>query len=394
MAYKQTFWTFVDATERDAHGTPQAIHTGDLCSLNNGTLFVWTGAAWIAAGGGGGSATRLPQPGLATNGLQWLIDFANTTSWEPNQSSAWFDVINAQEGLAVNTTFADGRLNFNGTTAKVTFDPVGDAVAQNFLTGGTWMCWMRVETLGGSNGRPYDCFENSNNHVTFVGDLSGSNLRLYFIHAFTGGQRQFRTTNLELTQNEWVHCAIVYSAATAFTTPIIYIDKVPVGVSVQIAGSGTPLTDGTDAQVIGNRPDNARGFDGDIQNMGFWDLEFTAEMVELAYDLQVDQFYPVAPDPLVFTAIKTANFTGEAGDNILFNPSSGTFTLTFPLVPVTNQQIGIKNTTDSGLAITVAGNGKNLEAPNDPGNLASSVQASGPGAGVIWQYDGTQWLIV
>lgn len=251
-----------------------------------------TGAQGPIGPAGPSVTTRLPQQGLSTNGLQWWIDFANATSWEPNQSAQWFDVIADQEGAAVNTTFDEGRLNFNGTTAKVTFDPVGDAVAENFLTGGTWMCWMRVDGMGGNdNGRPYDINENSNNHYAFVGDESGGFCRLYWSHVFSvGAQRQFRTTALELELGEIVHVAVVYSAANDTNVPTIYINKVPVGVTVQVSGSGVAVTDGADPLTVGNHGTLGRGFDGFLQSMGFWSEEFTAAEVARVYDLQVVQF--------------------------------------------------------------------------------------------------------
>jgi len=97
---------------------------------------------------------------------------------------------------------------------------------------------------------------------------------------------------------------------------------------------------------------------------------------------------------LTFTATKTANYTASAGEAVLYDPSGGTFTLSMPGSPATDDQVGIKNAGTSATAVTLSGNGNNVEDPSSPGSVAASVSVSGGGVSIIYQFDGTQWWIV
>lgn len=98
--------------------------------------------------------------------------------------------------------------------------------------------------------------------------------------------------------------------------------------------------------------------------------------------------------PPKFTATKSSNYTASSNEHVKYDPSGPTFTLTMPSSPSTNDQVGIKNvTTDIG-AITLAGNGNNVEDPAAPGSTSSSVSVAGAGVSLVYQYDGTAWWIV
>lgn len=95
---------------------------------------------------------------------------------------------------------------------------------------------------------------------------------------------------------------------------------------------------------------------------------------------------------LSVTAVKTANYTASAGDLVRYNPSGGTFTITFPAVPSTDDQVGTKNVNSSTASITLAGNGNNVESPATY-SVAASQTITGDGIALIYQYDGTNWII-
>ena len=94
-----------------------------------------------------------------------------------------------------------------------------------------------------------------------------------------------------------------------------------------------------------------------------------------------------------FTSTKSGSYTAVTGDFVKFDPSGGTFTLTAPSSPAVNDRIGLKNVTTSSLAITISGNGNDIEDAAAPGSGSLSVSMSGPGVSLIYQYDGTQWWI-
>lgn len=96
---------------------------------------------------------------------------------------------------------------------------------------------------------------------------------------------------------------------------------------------------------------------------------------------------------LAFTPTKTANYTAAAGELVKFDPTSATFTLTFPAAPVANARVGFKNVSTSTRAITLDGNGNTVEDPASYA-VAATVLVGGNGLDLTYQYNGTSWLIV
>jgi hypothetical protein len=96
---------------------------------------------------------------------------------------------------------------------------------------------------------------------------------------------------------------------------------------------------------------------------------------------------------LAFTALKTGAYTAVAGDLVKYDPTSGTFTLTFPASPSADDRVGFKNASASTVAVTLAGNGNTVENPASYG-VAASQSVSGNGLALTYQFDGTSWLIV
>ena len=93
------------------------------------------------------------------------------------------------------------------------------------------------------------------------------------------------------------------------------------------------------------------------------------------------------------TAI-VATDTADVGERMIYDPSGGTFTLNAPASPSIGDRWGVKNRTTDTTAITVSGNGSNIEDPTASFALAASFSLTGDGIGVEWEYDGTQWLVV
>ena len=97
----------------------------------------------------------------------------------------------------------------------------------------------------------------------------------------------------------------------------------------------------------------------------------------------------------LFTSAKTSNYTAASKEFVRYDISGPTFILKMPSAPSTDDRVGIKNVTTDISAITLDGNGNNVEDPSSPGSVAASVSVAGAGISLIYQYDGAgKWWIV
>jgi hypothetical protein len=100
--------------------------------------------------------------------------------------------------------------------------------------------------------------------------------------------------------------------------------------------------------------------------------------------------YPILTNTTLTTAATLA-----VGDYQKYDPVGGTFIIDMPGTATVGDLVGIKNVdlTNSGIGITLDGNGGDVE---DPGGFAMSatVSVTGDGIALLYQYDGTDWYIV
>jgi len=127
---------------------------------------------------------------------------------------------------------------------------------------------------------------------------------------------------------------------------------------------------------------------GTITNVDVDDATFSVELVFWSDGTVANSLPPS------FTGLKTGAYTAVAGERVKFDPSGGTFPLDFPAFPAPDTIVSFKNCSTSTTAITLDGNGSNVEDPASPGGGSATVSMSGAGAGLDYQYDGTQWWIV
>jgi len=97
--------------------------------------------------------------------------------------------------------------------------------------------------------------------------------------------------------------------------------------------------------------------------------------------------------PILTTTTLTTPATLAIGDYQRYDPSGGTFQIDMPAGPTRGEMVGIKNVTSSATAITLDGNGNDVEDPTTF-SLGASASVSGDGIGLLYQYDGTQWLLI
>jgi hypothetical protein len=87
---------------------------------------------------------------------------------------------------------------------------------------------------------------------------------------------------------------------------------------------------------------------------------------------------------LDFTSVKIADYTAKNGERVRYNPTSGTFTIYAPASPAVDDEFGTKNNTTNTTAVTIDGNGNNLDgSATRTVNQASEFRS--------WKYNGTQW---
>jgi len=90
----------------------------------------------------------------------------------------------------------------------------------------------------------------------------------------------------------------------------------------------------------------------------------------------------------------TATDTADAGERMIYDPTGGTFQLNAPASPVMGTRWATKNRSASVVAVTISGNGSDIEDPTATFALAATFSLSGDGVSIEWEYDGTQWVVV
>lgn len=94
---------------------------------------------------------------------------------------------------------------------------------------------------------------------------------------------------------------------------------------------------------------------------------------------------PTGPSGIVPIQTKTSAYTLSTSDyTILGDATSAPFTLNLPASPESGRLYNIKKIDSTSNAVTISGNGKNIEG-------SSSLAVSDQWVNVCLQYDGTQW---
>lgn len=91
-------------------------------------------------------------------------------------------------------------------------------------------------------------------------------------------------------------------------------------------------------------------------------------------------------------AASAANVTAEAGQNVRYDASSFTGTLFAPASPTAGQRFAYKEVGGDVTAVSIDGNGNNIEEPIS-GAFSASFTVGQAYIGVEYEFDGTQWII-
>ena len=118
----------------------------------------------------------------------------------------------------------------------------------------------------------------------------------------------------------------------------------------------------------------------------------SGEVADLRLDVE-DAFLRVEQEGQIsYPAIATANVTAAASQRVRYDASGGTFQIDAPASPVAGNRFGIKEVVGDVTAVTISGNGNNIENLAT-GDFVASFSLAQAKVGVEWEFDGTQWII-
>jgi len=211
-------------------------------------------------------------PRVVTDGLVLALDAGNTKSY-PGSGSTWSDLSgNSNSGTLTNgPTFNsdnNGSIVFDGSDDVVS---ISDSSSIDVTPTVTISSWINPSGFGGGNfGRIIDS-QDSYNFFLDNTTSTGTNAIRYWPN--TGDAL---SVNNVVTLNEWANFTVVHSGSNV----VIYKN----GISIGTSGSFSTLPSTSSTILIGNRDDNARGFEGKISQVLVYDTALTAAEVLQNYN--------------------------------------------------------------------------------------------------------------
>lgn len=144
---------------------------------------------------------------------------------------------------------------------------------------------------------------------------------------------------------------------------------------------------GSTSNITAGSGVNAVSADGGVSNVAtFWDSTIITGGSPEGQGFPSRFTYP--------SSTVTTNHTALLWQRVTFDPTGGTFTVSAPPSASAGDQWAVKNVSADVTGVTIDGNGSNIEDPTSSFSLAASFTLSGDGISVVWEYDGTQWLVV
>jgi len=169
-------------------------------------------------------------------------------------------VFSATSVAAAPGRIDDGR-DFNGTSDQV--DAGSAAAIDNvFAAGGTAEGWFFATGYGeGGFGRLFD--KGHTNGWSMAINNSNAVETLAFVYGASTSFGEWNGPSNAVALNAWHHAAVVFTASSSASDPLMYIDGLPLtGISELVAPSGTMSSDAAFDLVMGNRQATDRTFDG------------------------------------------------------------------------------------------------------------------------------------
>ncbi len=208
--------------------------------------------------------------------------------WKLDEGSgivATNSITSGSSGTLVNgPTWVSGKLgkalSFDGIDDQV---KVLDASLSN-LTTMTLSAWVNTRGGGGAG--------TGNGRIIGKGDkrrfqlvIGADNSSLGFFAGYTGGTGTWKSPTGSLPLNSWHHVVASYTHGDPHNTPRIYIDGVSQSLTRTNTPSGDPVADDS-MLYIGSRGDNAKVFDGNIDQVRVYNQILSASEVNALYTVE------------------------------------------------------------------------------------------------------------
>jgi len=217
-----------------------------------------------------------------------ISDLVGNWKFDEGAGAAAYDSSeNSNDGTITTATYAAGQydtaLTFNGTSGNVMVTD-DSAIQDVWDGGGTVSAWINPNSDGESSIGVIVSKETgpANGWLIDIINDNGTACNIRFLHNFSGTDGTWVTTGRPVTLNTWSHVVITYDSDAVANNPIIYIDNVAIALTETSTPGGTRLTDVGTNLYIGNYSDDARTFDGEIDEVAMFDKALSvAEVASL-----------------------------------------------------------------------------------------------------------------
>lgn len=195
---------------------------------------------------------------------------------------------NGNHGTITNATIVDGRngqaMRFDGTDDKVVVSD-NSAIQNIFDGGGSISCWVKPNSDGEGNfGRIINKSDRTTNGWLFsVSYESNGKVKIELYYFFSDTVGYWLSTNAEVPIGSWSFIVITYDNSSTSNDPIIYVNGNVKSLTEDSAPIGTRDSDIGEDIYIGDDTGSSNCFDGDIQDLRFYNTELTADEVEAIY---------------------------------------------------------------------------------------------------------------
>lgn len=252
-------------------------------------------------GSGGGSVTA-GQSGFPYNDALFYIDVQNPSSFDGSDPPAAITDLRgsfASAGTVSNVTLVDGHFNFNATTSEIDFGTLPTALEDLFDGGGTIQGWIRPEDSGESGvGRIASTTDSgTEGWIVYCESAFTGFVRFVFVQYYSGGTGSWETSSRVVPLNQWTHFAVVFDGNDPANDPTFYLDGVEYSITAgnmtqNSSGSGSIDSDAGNSLIIGNRTNNDRTFEGDIEQIVMWDRELSVDEIDQMRRMGFDRLDP------------------------------------------------------------------------------------------------------
>lgn len=292
----------------DSDSDKAKLYVGDSSSYLN-----WDGSSLTIAGT------------LTIGSIPNLPGDENLVAYFPFEGAA---IDNSRSPLTITTandTYVAGQsgqaLSANGSTTAI-YATDATKIQNIFDSGGSISAWIYVDSDGENDfGRIADKdLAGSDGWAFYVSDESGGEVKLKFYQRFSSNEGTWQTTSTEIATGEWTHVVVTYNNDSTSNNALLYVNSVSVTVTETTVPDGTRSDDTGNDLYVSNRSGSDRTFDGEMDELRFYNDILTANEVKALY------LYPSGTKPDTFLQHwgHSSDVTQIDGGNIYANTVTAT----------------------------------------------------------------------